>query len=73
MCVAIVGRVEAIDGRKARVEVYGNIITVETGVVRVQPGDYVLVHAGCAIEVLDPELAKDMLSLFNEIEDSAYE
>jgi len=34
---------------------------------KAKAGDYVLVHAGFAIERVDPQRAKEALELFNEI------
>ncbi|MFH1578004.1 MAG: HypC/HybG/HupF family hydrogenase formation chaperone [Candidatus Omnitrophota bacterium] len=38
-------------------------------VPKVKVGDYVIIHAGFAIEILDQEAAKETLSLFKQIED----
>ncbi|HUV07688.1 MAG TPA: HypC/HybG/HupF family hydrogenase formation chaperone [Spirochaetia bacterium] len=35
-----------------------------------KPGDYVIVHAGFAIQTLDLEEAQERLSLFREMEES---
>lgn len=69
MCLAIPTRVISIDER--------GIATVELGGVErqislimtpdVQVDDYVLVHAGYAINVLDPEEAKATLAAFAEL------
>lgn len=32
-----------------------------------QPGDYVLVHTGYAISILDPQEARDSLQVFDEL------
>ena len=40
---------------------------VDVTLVDVKVGDYVLVHAGYAIEVLDEKEAKETLDLWNEI------
>jgi len=69
MCVAMPGRVISIDGTKAAVDFGGNIVTAEAGLVKIKPDDYVLVHAGCIIQVLS-QFDKDMLvDLLNEIEE----
>ena len=69
MCVAIPGRVISIDGMRAQVDFRGNLVAVNIGVVDPKPGDYVLVHAGCAIEVMAEDRAKEIISLFDELED----
>ena len=69
MCVAIPGRVTEIDGTTARVDFNGNMVNVNTGLVDPQVGQYVLVHAGCAIEVMEKEQAQEIIDLFAELED----
>jgi hydrogenase expression/formation protein HypC len=41
------------------------------GLVDTKLGDYVLVHAGCAIEVMTKDKAMELIELFQEIEDLA--
>ncbi|MDR2610238.1 MAG: HypC/HybG/HupF family hydrogenase formation chaperone [Clostridiales Family XIII bacterium] len=67
MCVAYPGRVIEIDGRRAKADFAGNIVEVNTGVVDVKAGDYVLVHAGLAIEVMSEEKARSILEAFEEL------
>lgn len=68
MCIAVPGRVVSITGDRAEVDFSGNLIEADVRLVDVKPGDYVLVHAGCAIEVMKEELAKDITGLLAEIE-----
>jgi hydrogenase expression/formation protein HypC len=68
MCIAVPGRVISIDGDSATVDFSGNVITADIRLVDVAVGDYVLVHAGCAIEVMKREEAEELASLFEEIE-----
>jgi hydrogenase expression/formation protein HypC len=68
MCVAYPGKVLDIDGRMARVDFAGNILPVNVGVVDTRPGDYVLVHAGCAIESMSEEKAMEILEIFRDME-----
>jgi hydrogenase expression/formation protein HypC len=69
MCVAYPGRVLSIEGRKAKVDFNGNTVDVNIGVVDAQTGDYVLVHAGCAIEAMSKEKADSILEIFAMMED----
>ena len=69
MCVALPGTVIELDGTKATVDFSGNTVTAEAGLVDVKVGDKVLVHAGCIIQKMDEELAKETMDLFKEIED----
>jgi hydrogenase expression/formation protein HypC len=68
MCVALPGKVLSISGNHAKVDFNGNIVDVHTGAVTAAPGDCVLVHAGCAIEVMTQESADEILSIFAELE-----
>ena len=52
MCVALPGRVLETDGSIAVVDFQGNRVRAEAGLVTVKPGDSVLVHAGCILQVL---------------------
>jgi hydrogenase expression/formation protein HypC len=67
MCVAYPGEVKAIDGRTAKVDFGGNVVDVNIGVVYVSVGQYVLVHAGCAIEAMSKEKATEIIEVFQEI------
>jgi hydrogenase expression/formation protein HypC len=69
MCVAIPGTVIELNGTKATVDFSGNKVVAEAGLVDVSIGDKVLVHAGCIIQKMDEELAKETMDLFKEIED----
>ena len=72
MCVAIPGKVIEIDGTIGKVDFQGNIVNVSLGVVDAVIGDYVLVHAGCAIEVMKQDQAEEILDLFRELESLSY-
>jgi hydrogenase expression/formation protein HypC len=68
MCLAIPAKVKSIDGVEAEVEVGGVsrkasiILTPEAKV-----GDYVLLHTGYSINVIDEEEAQETLKIFQEI------
>jgi hydrogenase expression/formation protein HypC len=68
MCVALPGKVLSAAGNEAEVDFDGNILKVNIGAVSAKPGDYVLVHAGCAIDVMSREGAEEMISIFRELE-----
>jgi hydrogenase expression/formation protein HypC len=68
MCIAVPGRIISIDAPKAKVDFSGNIAEVHVGLVDPAVGDYVLVHAGCAIEVMAGDKALELLELFRELE-----
>ena len=68
MCVAIPGRVTEIEGTTAKVDFNGNMVNVNVGLVEPEVGQYVLLHAGCAIEVMDKEQAQEIIDLFADLE-----
>ena len=70
MCVAYPGKVLGIDGRTAEVDFAGNIASVNIGVVDVKTGDYVLVHAGMAIEAMDGEKARSLLEVWDMLDEA---
>ena len=67
MCVAVPGRIIMISGDTAKVDFNGNLVDVNIALIDAKIDDYVLVHAGCAIEVMNKERAEELRSLFNEI------
>ena len=70
MCLAIPGKIVSIDEKKEHAIVdYGDGTKRKANVslVDVKIGDYVLVHAGFAIEVLNKKEAEETLSLFREM------
>jgi len=68
MCLAIPAKITKIDGTDAEVEIGGIsrkaslMLTPEARV-----GDYVLLHAGYAINVVDQKEAEETLAIFAEI------
>lgn len=50
MCVALPGKVIGVKEGRATVDFSGNQVEAYTGLVDVETGDYVLVHAGCVIQ-----------------------
>ncbi len=68
MCLAIPAKVLEKEGDVAKVD-FGEGTTREINIalVNVNVGEYVIVHAGFAIEVLDEAEAKETLNLWNEI------
>lgn len=67
MCVAMPGKVLAINGTTATVDFNGTRIDAHAGLVSAKEGDYVLVHAGCVIQVLSEEEGSTLTDLFCEI------
>lgn len=68
MCVAISGIVLSREGTRAVVDVRGNRVKAEAGLVDVKPGDAVLVHAGCILQVLPADENAQLQMLWDELE-----
>ena len=67
MCLAIPGRVLKKEGEIGKVDFgEGTSRDVNLSLVEAEVGDYVLVHAGFAIQVLDADEARKTLSLWEE-------
>lgn len=76
MCLAIPGKIVDIEKNKEHATVdygEGTRRKVNVTLVRVKKGDYVLVHAGFAIEVLNEKEAKETIALFREMLSAAGE
>ncbi len=69
MCIAMPGKVISLDGGKGKVDFSGNIVDVNLQLVNAKAGDYVLVHAGCALEVMEKSKAEELMDLFRELEE----
>ncbi|MEM2423837.1 MAG: HypC/HybG/HupF family hydrogenase formation chaperone [Candidatus Bathyarchaeia archaeon] len=68
MCLAIPAKILEVNGDLARVDFGGGVIReVNVMLVDAKVGDYVLVHAGYAIQVLDERDAEETLELWREI------
>lgn len=68
MCLGIPGIVEEVNGEEAVVSFGGTRRRVRLDLVdNVSVGDYVIVHAGFAIQVLDQETALEMLDALREV------
>jgi hydrogenase expression/formation protein HypC len=68
MCLAVPAKIMKINGEVAEVD-FGEGILREVNIALVEPrvGEYVLVHAGYAITVIDKEEAEETLRLWGEI------
>jgi hydrogenase expression/formation protein HypC len=70
MCLSIPARVVSVSGDLADVSVGGAIFTAGLQMVEnVGVGDYVLLHAGFAIEKLNEDDALETLRLLKEMDD----
>ena len=65
MCLAIPARVRSIEGMQAHVEIADVERTISLALTPdARVGDYVIVHTGFAISVLDEQEALETLQLF---------
>jgi hydrogenase expression/formation protein HypC len=68
MCLAIPAKILSLEGCKANVDFgQGVVRDVNMSLVEAKVGDYVLVHAGYAIQVIEEKEALETLSLWNDI------
>lgn len=74
MCLAIPALIKTIEDREAEIEIGGMSRRISLWLTpEVEVGDYVLVHTGYAINVLDQEEAEETLRLFQELAELAEE
>jgi hydrogenase expression/formation protein HypC len=68
MCLAIPALVKSVEGNQAVVDIDG--VTREVSIMltpEAKVGDYVLLHTGYAINVIDPVEAEETLKLLRQI------
>ncbi len=69
MCLAVPVKVISIQGDEAEVESGGTTYKASIRLTpEVQVGDYVLLHTGYAISIVDKEEAEETLKIFQEME-----
>ncbi len=70
MCLAVPGKVVEVKGEVAIVDFGGGVkreVILALLNNEVKPGDYVLVHTGYAIQILDQKEAEETLKLWREL------
>lgn len=73
MCLAVPMKIIKVNGEKATAEQGGCSRDIRTDFLEnLVPGDYVLVHAGMAIEKINEEEAEETLRLIRMITDAPY-
>ena len=71
MCLAIPALVKSIDGYQAEVDIDGVTRRVSIQLTpEVNVGDYVLLHTGYAINVIDENAARETLQLLKELSEA---
>ena len=74
MCLAIPLCIKSIEGTTAEVDLGGVLRKVSLVLTpEAEVGDYVLIHTGFALNVLDEDEAQETLALFAEMEEAARE
>lgn len=74
MCLAIPALIKSVEGMEAETDIGGIGRRVSLWLTpEAKPGDYVLVHTGYAISIVDQEEAEETLRLFEEIGESMEE
>ena len=67
MCLAVPGKIVSIQGSIAVVDFGGVQRETNISLVEAKVGDYVIVHAGFAIQIVDEEDAKETIKLWEEL------
>ncbi len=67
MCLAIPAKVVKIDEEHATVDYGGTRRIANISLVDARVGDYVLIHAGFAIQIIDEEDARETINIFREM------
>lgn len=74
MCLAIPALIKSIDNQEAEVKMGGITRRISLRLTpQAKVGDYVIVHTGYAINILDQHEAEETLRLFAEIAKAAEE
>ncbi len=71
MCLAVPALIKSIEGQQAEVDIEG--VTRDAS-LQLTPdakvGDYVLLHTGYAISIIDPDEAEETLKLLRELSEA---
>ncbi len=72
MCLAIPGKIVKITDNMAEINLAGTLRKTSLELVpEAKMGDYVLIHAGFAIQVLNEEEAQETLRLLEEMDEAS--
>jgi hydrogenase assembly chaperone HypC/HupF len=69
MCLAVPGKIVSISGDTGDVDFGGVIKQANLSMVEAKIGEWVVVHAGFAIETMDEKEALETIELWNEVLD----
>lgn len=74
MCLGLPGRVVELSDKKCVVDIMGATRQIAADFIKdLKIGDYVLIHAGCAVSKIDEEEAKSTIEIFKELEEVMHE
>ncbi len=74
MCLAIPALIKSIDGKEAEAKIGGIARRISLWLTpEAKVGDYVLLHTGYAIGIIDQEEAEETLRLLQEVAEAAEE
>lgn len=70
MCLGVPGKVlQLLSGDMAQVDVMGNLVEVSVRLTpEVEVDQWILIHAGFAMEIIDEDLAAETLDALEELE-----
>ncbi len=72
MCLSIPAKVMKIEGESGTVECEGTRVQANLSLLSdISPGDYVLVHAGFAIQKYAPAEAHELLDLWRKVREES--
>ena len=63
------GKVLSVGSRTALVDFNGNRVQARTGLVKIEPGDNVLVHAGCILQKVSDREMEELNGMLKEMDE----
>ncbi len=69
MCLAVPGKIVKIEGETADIDFGGVIRQASVAMIDAEVGQWAVIHAGYAIEIMDEEEAQRTIQLWNEVLD----
>ena len=74
MCLAVPARIQSVAGHEAVVETAGITKTIDVSLPpTVKPGDWVIVHVGFALQIIDDAKAQETLAAMAAVAQEAKE
>lgn len=69
MCLSVPALVMSVDGENAEVSVGGTFVRANLSLVEgIEPGDYILLHTGFALQKINADEAAETLNTFKEFD-----